>query len=34
MSGYVLADVSWEDEDARKAYMNLPGPGLEAYGGW
>ena len=33
MSGYVLADVSWADEDARKAYMNLLGPGLEAYGG-
>jgi uncharacterized protein (DUF1330 family) len=33
MSGYVLANVSWMDPDARKAYVDLLGPSLDAHGG-
>lgn len=33
MSGYVLANVSWADEDERQAYVNLLGPSLDAHGG-
>jgi uncharacterized protein (DUF1330 family) len=33
MSGYVLANVSWLDQDARQAYVDLLGPSLDAHGG-
>jgi uncharacterized protein (DUF1330 family) len=33
MSGYVLANVSWMDQDARWAYADLLGPSLDAHGG-
>jgi uncharacterized protein (DUF1330 family) len=33
MSGYVLASVSWTDQDARQAYVDLLGPSLDAHGG-
>lgn len=33
MSGYVLANVSWMDQDARQAYVDLLGPSLDAHGG-
>ena len=33
MSGYVLANVSWADPDARQAYVDLLGPSLDAHGG-
>jgi uncharacterized protein (DUF1330 family) len=32
MSGYVLADVSWADAEARQTYLGLQGPSLEAHG--
>jgi uncharacterized protein (DUF1330 family) len=33
MSGYVLANVKWASEDARRAYVELLGPSLDAHGG-
>jgi uncharacterized protein (DUF1330 family) len=33
MGGYVLANVSWTNEDARQAYIDLLGPSLDAHGG-
>jgi hypothetical protein len=33
VSGYVLADVKWASEDARRAYVDLLGPSLDAHGG-
>ena len=32
MSGYVFANVKWENEEARQAYLNLQRPSLEAHG--
>jgi uncharacterized protein (DUF1330 family) len=33
MSGYVLANVKWASEEARRAYVDLLGPSLDAHGG-
>ena len=33
VSGYVLADVTWTDEEGRREYVELIGPSLEAHGG-
>ncbi len=33
MSGYVLADVTWTDQEGRSEYIELLGPSLAAYGG-
>lgn len=33
MSGYVLANVKWTNEDGRRAYVGLLGPTLDAHGG-
>ena len=33
MNGYVLADVSWANEEDRQAYLELLGPSLEAHRG-
>ena len=30
MSGYVLANLSWTDQDARQTYVDLLGPLLTA----
>jgi uncharacterized protein (DUF1330 family) len=33
MRGYVLANVKWASEEARRAYVDLLGPSLDAHGG-
>ena len=33
MSGYVLANVNWANNEARQAYVELLAPSLEAHGG-
>jgi uncharacterized protein (DUF1330 family) len=33
MSGYVLANVKWASEEARRAYVDLLVPSLDAHGG-
>jgi uncharacterized protein (DUF1330 family) len=33
MSGYVIADVDWADEDARLQYLELLAPTLDQFGG-
>ncbi len=33
MSGYVLANVEWTDEEGHAEYLKLLGPSLEAFGG-
>jgi uncharacterized protein (DUF1330 family) len=33
MRGYVLANVSWTDQSARRAYVDLLGQSLEAHDG-
>jgi uncharacterized protein (DUF1330 family) len=33
VSGYVLADVTWTDREARNEYIELFGPSLTAHGG-
>lgn len=33
MSGYVLANVSWTDQDGRQTYVDLLGQSLDAHGG-
>lgn len=33
MSGYVIADVTWTDEERQVEYLDVLGPSLSAYGG-
>lgn len=33
MAGYVLADVTWTDDGARRRYIELIGPTLKTHGG-
>jgi len=33
VSGYVVADVTWTDEEGRREYVELIGPSLSAHGG-